>query len=110
MAVNSTQRTSSANVLQSLALLHSAFLFDQAERMAKRVQKNASAGDRAACIDTAFTLALSRPPTAEEQKLAAAFLDRQQAAHGGKGPDTETKALADLCHMLLSSNGFIHID
>jgi hypothetical protein len=101
MAVNSTQRTSSANVLQSLALLHSAFLFDQAERMAKRVQKSASAGDRAACIDTAFTLALSRPPTAEEQKLAAAFLYRQQAAHGGKGPDTETKALADLCHMLL---------
>ena len=110
MAVNSTQRISSANVLQSLALLHSAFLFDQAERMAKRVQKSASAGDRAACINTAFTLAFSRPPTAEEQKLAAAFLDLQQAAHGGKGPDTENKALADLCHMLLSGNGFLHID
>ena len=110
MAVNSTQRTSSANVLQSLALLHSGFLFDQSERMAARLQKAAPTAERATWIDTAFLITQSRNPTDEERRLSLTFLDRQQNARGGKDPDTETKSLADLCHMLLSNNGFIHID
>ncbi len=109
MAVNSTLRGSSATVLQSLALLHSEFVLDRAARMAKRVRSGLPAGDQTACIASAFTLTFSRPPTEEEQELAAAFLERQQAIHGDS-EDAQSKALADFCHMLISSNGFIHID
>ena len=110
MAVNSPQRSSSATVLQSLALLHSEFLLDQSDRMAKRVHGSSAGADPAARIRTAFTLALSHPPTEEEQKLALSFLTSQQTIHAASGSDAPHRALADLCHILLSSNGFIHLD
>ena len=46
MPVNCMQRTNSATVLQSLALLNSEFLFDQAERMASRLTVSAGADRR----------------------------------------------------------------
>jgi hypothetical protein len=78
--------------------------------MAKRLHGTSGGADPAARIRTAFTLALSRPPTEEEQKLALSFLTSQQTIHAASGSDAPHRALADLCHMLLSSNGFIHLD
>jgi hypothetical protein len=42
--------------------------------------------------------------------LALALLKRQQTIHATSGSDAPHRALAELCHMLLSSNGFIHLD
>lgn len=112
MPVNCTQRTSSATVLQSLALLNSEFLFEQADRMASRVA--AAAGeDSAAQVQFAFQLALARPPQESEQAQGLSFLADQARIHtaAGVGADqAQRSALADLCHMLLSTNEFLYVE
>lgn len=121
MAVNCTERMTSATPLQSLALLNSEFLFAEAERMAARVAAEtagpAHAGDApatdAARIERAFRTAFGRPPSAAEAARAAAFLVDQAADHEAAGrPAAEagSAALADLCQMLLASNEFLHVE
>jgi hypothetical protein len=112
MPVNCTQRMSSATVLQSLAQLNSEFLFDQADRMAGRVADTAGA-DSTARIDLAFQLALARKPKDAELKHSLAFVSEQARNHetAGAQPDKATQmALADLCHMLLSTNEFLYVE
>ena len=112
MPVNCMQRMNSATVLQSLALLNSELLFDQADRMAARLTTSAGA-DSTAAIDLAFRLALARRPNEAELKQAEAFVGEQ--ARGYESTDTPAEkatqmALADLCHMLLSSNEFLYVE
>jgi len=112
MAVNCTERVTSATPLQSLALLNSAFILAEAERMGARVAREAPADD-AARIDRAYRLAYGRPPTVAEGARAAAFLVGQAVDHvaAGRGADeAAAAALADLCHMLLASNEFLHVE
>ncbi|MDA1054382.1 MAG: PSD1 and planctomycete cytochrome C domain-containing protein [Planctomycetota bacterium] len=112
MPVNCTQRMSSATVLQSLAQLNSEFLFEQADRMAQRVVDSARA-DSAAQIEFAFQLALSRKPQAAELKHSLAFVREQAKNHESTNTaaDKATRmALADLCHMLLSTSEFLYVE
>ena len=112
MPVNCTQRMSSATVLQSLAQLNSEFLFEQADRMARRVADTAGA-DSTARIDLAFQLALARKPKDAELKHSLAFVSEQAMNHetAGAQPDKATQmALADLCHMLLSTSEFLYVE
>jgi len=112
MPVNCTQRMSSATVLQSLAQLNSEFLFDQADRMAARVSASAGA-DSAARIELAFRLALGRKPQDIELKHSLEFLGKQTRGYETTNTPTEKAtqmALADLCHMLLSSNEFLYVE
>jgi hypothetical protein len=112
MPVNCTQRLNSATVLQSLTLLNSEFLFEHSDRLAARVAESAG-GEPAAAIQLAFWLALARPPTDAETRQSQAFLAEQAA--GYESPQTPKEkaarmALADLCHMLLSSNELLYVD
>ncbi len=112
MPVNCMQRMHSATVLQSLALLNSELLFDQADRMAARVRTSAGA-DLSAATELAFRLALARKPKDAEMKHALEFVDKQ--AHGYALAETSADkatqmALANLCHMLLSSNEFLYVE
>ena len=112
MPVNCTQRMSSATVLQSLAQLNSEFLFEQADRMARRVTDTAGA-DSAARIDLAFQLALARKPKDSELKHSQVFVSEQAKNHESAGApaDKATQlALADLCHMLLSTSEFLYVE
>jgi hypothetical protein len=86
---------------QSLALMNDSIVLDFAASLAKRVTKQAGS-DADKAIDTAFTLALGRSPTTEEQAAAKSFLAR----HNGSFPD----AVTDLCHSLLNLNEFLYID
>jgi hypothetical protein len=86
---------------QSLALMNDSIVLDFAASLAKRVTTTAGS-DPDQAIDTAFTLALSRSPTTEEQATAKAFLTKH------KGPFAD--AVTDLCHSLLNLNEFLYVD
>jgi hypothetical protein len=115
---------------QSLDLLNNTLVLDWARAFAGRVL-NDSGLTPAAQVDRAFKLAYGRSPSAEEQKLAAGFLDKQveiltprfaMTALGGKlnipmptnvptGMDpARAAAFVDLSQMLLDSNEFLYIN
>ena len=100
--VNCTKRPQSATVLQSLALLNSQFVVDQAAAMADRVRRQ-SKDDPVAQIRWAYRLALSREPDGGERDACRRFLAEQSADESGKD------ALRDLCQMLLCTNEFLYV-
>lgn len=111
MPVNCTQRTSSATVLQSLALLNSEFLFAQSERMATRICAAEARVDEQ--IRYAFLLAFARPPESTELLQAQEFLTTQTTGYttdATPADKAQQLALADFCHMLLSSNEFLYVE
>ena len=100
--VNCTKRPQSATVLQSLALLNSQFVVDQAAAMADRVKERAS-DDLSEQIAWAYRLSLAREPDAEELDTCRQFLIDQAADAVGKD------SLRDLCQMLLCTNEFLYV-
>ena len=86
------KRTSSTTPLQALNLLNGEFLLDQADRCAKRIEREAGA-DSAAQVRRGVLLAFGRGATAEE--IAAG--SRLIAEHG----------LPSLCRALYNANEFI---
>lgn len=112
MPVNCTQRTNSATVLQSLAVLNSEFLFVQSDRLAARISESADP-DYEPRVKLGFQIVFARPPTESELAKSAAFLREQEQGylstetHAGKARQS---ALADFCHMLLSSNEFLYAE
>lgn len=110
MAINCTRRSTSATPLQSLALVNSKFMLEQARFFADRVSRDdAAAGKRVAA---AFVLALARPPNPDEQKLCEEFLASQANVYLAEkltADQAAARALADLCLMLLASNEFLYI-
>jgi hypothetical protein len=112
MAVNCTQRANSTTVLQSLALLNSEFLMAQSERFAERLRRE-TGSDISAQVERAFQVAYSRAPHGAERDLVLEYLVHQARDHSAGGADDELaahRALADLCHMLLSSSEFLYIE
>jgi hypothetical protein len=105
METNCTRRGVSTVSSQALTLLNSDFLVQQADAMAARVLKASPTSP----ADYAVRLVFGRPATVAEQQKLTAFLDAQAARHGS-APDGRRKALADLCHMLLSANEFAYVD
>jgi len=53
-------------------------------------------------------VAFGRPATETERAKLTAFIEEQSARY--KTADAKRKAVADLCHMLLSANEFAYID
>jgi hypothetical protein len=113
---------------QSLDLLNNDLVLDLARAFAARVLNEDSGLTSEAQVDAAFRLAYGRQASAEEQKTAMAFLERQMPilaarfAGGDKAkPPMPTKtpegmeparaaAFVDLCQMLLASNEFLYIN
>src|SRR5438876_12426374 len=93
MEVNCERRQSSTVATQSLMLMNSQFIIDQAARFAQRLQKEC-ADDRAAQVARAWQLAFSRTPTKQESTEALEFLSRQvsQLKTAVDKEATETKA------------------
>ncbi|MBI3854049.1 MAG: PSD1 domain-containing protein [Verrucomicrobia bacterium] len=132
MEVNCERRQSSTVATQSLMLMNSQFILDQAARFAQRLQKEAG-DDRAGQVTRAWQLAFSRSPTAPELADALALLSRQadqlksaaekdaiatkDVKKDEKAKNVETpkpapelQALTDLCQALLSANEFLYVD
>jgi mono/diheme cytochrome c family protein len=127
MTPNCEARNCSTVTPQSLMLMNSDFVMQEAKTMAKRVAREAEPKDR---VRRAWRLAYGRDPSEVETKQAAEFLERQvkyyaslpppatqPAPAKGKAappppqkPDPQIEALSDLCHALLSSNAFLYVD
>ncbi len=110
MATNCTRRVHSAVPLQSLTLLNDAVLLEQADHFAARVIAAADSPGRR--IETAFRLAFGREATATEVVAGTALLEkvrRHFAAEKLSPAETERRALARLCHMLLCANEFLYV-
>jgi mono/diheme cytochrome c family protein len=93
-AVKTPRRGATITPLQALELMNNAFVQRQAKGLAQRAL-NAAAGDPPAAIQTAYRLALGRPPTAAEARLA-------QAA-------AQERGLPSVCWALLNSTEFVYV-
>jgi hypothetical protein len=98
-------RRSVSNVpAQALALMNGPFVLQQAEVWARRVLSQAS--DDKDRIREMYVAALARPPTADEELNALAFLAEQSRQY----PATETlRPWSDLAHVLFNVKEFIFI-
>jgi hypothetical protein len=127
MEVNCERRQSSTVATQSLMLMNSQFILDQAARFAQRLQKEAGE-DRERQVARAWQLAFNRSPTGPELAASLDFLSRQldhlqrvveetdekakkdEKAKPAAKPAPELQALTDLCQALLSANEFLYVD
>jgi Protein of unknown function (DUF1553)/Protein of unknown function (DUF1549) len=88
-------RPVSTHALQALSLFNSGFMQEVSQAFAARLQK--TCGENRACqIDSAWRLALSRPPRPPENRLAQEFFKS-----GG--------TLPDFCLALFNRNEFIYV-
>jgi hypothetical protein len=122
-------RTNTVTPAQSLDLLNNDLVLDWARAFAGRVLNDGGEiREASGQVDRAFRLAFGRSATAEDQKMAAAFLERQapimtrRLAESGKAtppmpirtPEgmnpARAAAFVDLCQMLLTSNEYQNIN
>jgi hypothetical protein len=122
-------RTNTVTPSQSLDLLNSDLVLEWAQAFAGRVLNDSGrTPDARDQIARAFKLAYGRDASAEEQQMAAAFLDKQapmmaaRLAEGARArPPMPTKtpedmdparaaAFVDLCQTLLTSNEFLYLN
>ncbi|MFM8471077.1 MAG: DUF1553 domain-containing protein, partial [Limisphaerales bacterium] len=99
-AAHSAARTETATALQMLFSLNSPFLLAQADALAGRIEKEASA-ELPARITRAHALLYQRPPTAKELAMATRFLT---------GRETDAKAWSAYAQALLASNELAFVD
>ncbi len=94
------RRNESTTAPQSLALLNSGFIMEQATAIAASLQESPEAP-----INGAWVRVLGRAPSAKERDLAAAFIEKQAAALGSK-----EAAYRELVRGLFNSNEFLYVD
>ncbi|MBL8216794.1 MAG: PSD1 domain-containing protein [Bryobacterales bacterium] len=88
------RRNVSTVATQALTLLNNEFVLNQARRFAERI-KALAPGDANEQLQIAYELALSRPPNAEERRVAQEFLQKN--------------TLEDFAHVLLNLNEFVYL-
>ena len=88
-------RLTTTTPLQSLALYNNDFMLRQARYFAQRLEKEVGK-DASVQVQRAFALAFGRQPSAEEERLATDFVNKE--------------GLFALCRSLLNSNEFLYVD
>lgn len=110
VATNCPERARSAVPLQSLAMLNGALSWEQAEKLAARIEEMQGLSSEES-IRLAFQRTLVRQSSAAELHESAQFLEKQSAFHRSQGleeKDARRKALVHLCHTLLNTSEFIY--
>jgi hypothetical protein len=90
-----SRRNESTTAPQSLALLNSGFMMEQAKALAMKTQS----------IDEAWRRVLNREPSESERAAAEKFIERQTARSGSKAA-----AYLELARGLLNLNEFLYVD
>jgi hypothetical protein len=110
LETNCTRRETSTVASQALTLLNSEFMVRQAESFAGRVLRE----NPADVVGHAVRIAFGRDVSDRERKTMDGFLAAQASRHaraaGGNETEGRRRALADLCHMLMSANEFAYVD
>lgn len=94
-ATSCARRETSTVAPQALALMNSEFTVAQAKAFAARVREKAG-DEEEASVETAWRLALGRPPASDEGSTALEYLRRS--------------SLPELCLLLFNMNEFIYVD
>jgi hypothetical protein len=90
-----SRRNESTTAPQSLALLNSRFMLEQARVVASKVVS----------VDEAWWRILARDPSPEERTAADEFIEKQAARLGSR-----SAAFAELARGLLNTNEFLYVD
>lgn len=98
-------RPTTTTATQALALLNTSWASEMATAMSERVTAD-TGGDLAGTIQTAYELAVGRPPDEYEMQLAKEFIAHQDIDI----EELNAESYVDFCHVLLNSNEFIYID
>jgi len=112
MEINCSVRSRSTVSTQALTSLNSKLMIDASEAFARRLLSE----DPEDVVTGAVRLAFGRSPALDELQMFDGFLESQQRRHAellGESASPEEarrRAVADLCHMLLSANEFIYVD
>ena len=126
METNCERRTVSTVATQSLMLMNSEFILQQAGYFAARIRKEA-AGDPTRQVQAAWQLAFGRAPEPAELERALAFLAAQTAPAAAPAPASRGRRratprsppsaaappidpLVNLCQVLLSTNEFLYVE
>lgn len=118
MSPNCEQRTVSTVAPQSLLMINSAFVVNQAEKFASQLKEHYP-NNQEEMVTTLWRRTLGRMPTETEKSGALAFLETQRKEFEANPPTTLPKdanataehlALTSLCHALFSSTPFLYID
>jgi hypothetical protein len=117
MTPNCEKRASSTVAPQSLLMMNSPFVIEQAAAMADRVKSQAG-DDASAQFRLAWQLAFGRDPSDAELQQGTTFLSEQTTALASftpsdpkaAKPDPSRLALANLCQALVSSNAFLYVE
>jgi len=107
------ERRVSTVVLQALELLNDGAIRGLAQDFARSASKDAG-GDRRGTVIQVYLRAFGRPPRPEELDAAAAAIAQlesawQQAGGVDRAGGSE-RALEGVCHAVLNSAEFIHVD
>jgi hypothetical protein len=105
------QRVLTTTPTQTLYLMNSPFVHQQAEVFARRLLD--TPGDDEAKVRVAYEMAHGRVPSDSEIQDALSFLSAYQMKLSGlaKPPDRSAElAWAGLAHVLLTSNAFLYVD
>lgn len=103
------ERISTTVPTQALAMMNSAFVRTQAEKLAQRIRpkKDAPLAD---AVDRAYRVAFARLPTDAERTRMLAFIEQQKSIMGGDSPAVVEQALTEFCQVLLCLNEFVYVD
>ncbi len=98
------RRANTVTAGQALELLNNDLVFAWSKKLADRVRNDAGMTPEAQ-VERAYRLVYSRSPDASEIRTALDFLSRQDKITSNRG-----ESFTDLCHMLLNSNEFLHMN
>ena len=110
-----TRRAPSATPLQSLTMLNSSFVMENAAAVARRIMDSqvGRPTDLETLARAAYRSILVREPTGDEIALAQDHLQEQQQLYvraNAPGVEALAKSVKSLAHMLISSNEFLYVD
>jgi hypothetical protein len=103
------ERVSTTVPTQSLTMMNSPFVRQQAEKLAQRIRPAQDAPPSAA-VDAAYRIALARAPTEAERARMQAFIEAQTQLVGGDPAQARDRALLEFCHALVCLNEFVYVD
>ena len=105
--VTCERRNTTTVPTQALTLMNNEFILLQSRHFAERVRALQPADEMRA----AYRLALSRDPSASEEKANRDFLAKQKGYHASRAArDAGLEALVDLCNVILNLNEFLFIN
>lgn len=111
-----TRREASVSPVQSLALMNSEFVFENARAAARRVLDSPPARVAGlsphALTRSAYGLVLSREPTDDEARLGQEHLESQRLLYARANASEEEaleRSVERLVHVLVSSNEFLYV-